>query len=79
MLSRVLQKATRDARVEALSGFRKEVAGGSYPGTPKSPALQKPRLRNFARIPEAIALPSIDEHSDHGGAVTRIDQSGKMA
>lgn len=27
-----LYKAVRDARVGALSGFRNEVAGGSYPG-----------------------------------------------
>jgi 3-methyl-2-oxobutanoate hydroxymethyltransferase len=43
----VLQKAVRDARVEALSGFRNEVAGGSYPGNAEVAGIAQPELDDF--------------------------------
>ncbi|RUZ74526.1 ketopantoate hydroxymethyltransferase, partial [Mesorhizobium sp. M7A.F.Ca.CA.001.14.1.1] len=43
----VLQKAVRDARVEALSGFRNEVAGGSYPGNAEVAGIAQAELDDF--------------------------------
>ncbi|WP_027160884.1 3-methyl-2-oxobutanoate hydroxymethyltransferase [Mesorhizobium sp. WSM1293] len=43
----VLQKAVRDARVEALSGFRNEVAGGSYPGNAEVAGMAQAELDDF--------------------------------
>lgn len=42
-----LHKAVRDARVAALSGFRNEVAGGSYPGNAEVAGIADAELEAF--------------------------------
>ncbi|RVA09438.1 ketopantoate hydroxymethyltransferase, partial [Mesorhizobium sp. M7D.F.Ca.US.004.03.1.1] len=42
-----LQKAVRDARVEALSGFRNEVASGSYPANAEVAGIAQAELDDF--------------------------------
>ncbi|WP_244420760.1 hypothetical protein [Mesorhizobium japonicum] len=42
-----MHKAVRDARVEALSGFRREVAGGSYPGKAEIAGITDVELKAF--------------------------------
>jgi 3-methyl-2-oxobutanoate hydroxymethyltransferase len=49
----VLHKAVRDARVEALSGFRKEVAGGSYPANAEVAGIAQAELDDFRERLEA--------------------------
>lgn len=49
----VLQKAVRDARVEALSGFRNEVAGGSYPANAEVAGIAQAELDDFRERLEA--------------------------
>ncbi|WP_136616338.1 MULTISPECIES: 3-methyl-2-oxobutanoate hydroxymethyltransferase [Mesorhizobium] len=49
----VLQKAVKDARVEALSGFRNEVAGGSYPGDAEVAGIAQAELDDFRERLEA--------------------------
>jgi 3-methyl-2-oxobutanoate hydroxymethyltransferase len=49
-----LQKAVRDARVEALSGFRKEIAGGGYPSDAEVAGIAEAELEEFrARLKAA--------------------------
>ncbi|CCV15245.1 3-methyl-2-oxobutanoate hydroxymethyltransferase [Mesorhizobium sp. STM 4661] len=48
-----LHQAVRDARVEALSGFRKEVAGGSYPGDAEVAGIAEAELEEFRARLEA--------------------------
>jgi 3-methyl-2-oxobutanoate hydroxymethyltransferase len=48
-----LHKAVRDARVEALSGFRKEVAGGSYPASTELAGIADAELEAFRKRLEA--------------------------
>ncbi|QND63339.1 ketopantoate hydroxymethyltransferase [Mesorhizobium loti] len=49
----VLQQAVRDARVEALSGFRNEVAGGSYPADAEVAGIEQTELDDFRERLEA--------------------------
>jgi 3-methyl-2-oxobutanoate hydroxymethyltransferase len=49
----VLHKAVRDARVEALSGFRNEVAGGSYPANAEVAGIAQAELDDFRERLEA--------------------------
>lgn len=44
-----LHQAVRDARVEALSGFRKEVAGGSYPNDAEVAGITEAELEEFRK------------------------------
>ncbi|WP_137935042.1 3-methyl-2-oxobutanoate hydroxymethyltransferase [Mesorhizobium comanense] len=44
-----LHKAVRDARVEALSGFRQEVAGGSYPAQAEVAGIADAELEEFRK------------------------------
>ncbi|RUU46116.1 ketopantoate hydroxymethyltransferase [Mesorhizobium sp. M6A.T.Ce.TU.002.03.1.1] len=48
-----LQKAVRDARVEALSGFRKEVAGGGYPSDAEVAGITEAEFEEFRARLEA--------------------------
>ncbi|MER8826668.1 3-methyl-2-oxobutanoate hydroxymethyltransferase [Mesorhizobium sp. M0938] len=48
-----LHQSVRDARLEALSGFRKEVAGGSYPGETEVAAIAEAELEEFRARLEA--------------------------
>ncbi|CCV08258.1 Ketopantoate hydroxymethyltransferase [Mesorhizobium metallidurans STM 2683] len=48
-----LHKAVRDARVEALSGFRREVAGGSYPSDAEVAGIAEAELAEFRARLEA--------------------------
>jgi 3-methyl-2-oxobutanoate hydroxymethyltransferase len=49
----VLQQAVRDARVAALSGFRNEVAGGSYPTNAEVAGIAQAELDDFRERLEA--------------------------
>jgi len=48
-----LHKAVRDARIEALSGFRREVAGGSYPAETEIAGIADAELEEFRSRLEA--------------------------
>ncbi|MET2832558.1 3-methyl-2-oxobutanoate hydroxymethyltransferase [Mesorhizobium shangrilense] len=48
-----LHKAVRDARVEALSGFRQEVAGGRYPANAEVVGIAQAELEAFRARLEA--------------------------
>ncbi|WP_292720335.1 3-methyl-2-oxobutanoate hydroxymethyltransferase, partial [Mesorhizobium sp.] len=48
-----LHQAVRDARIEALSGFRKEVAGGGYPSDAEVAGIAEAELEEFRARLEA--------------------------
>lgn len=48
-----LHQAVRDARIEALSGFRREVAGGSYPAETEIAGIADAELEEFRSRLEA--------------------------